>query len=428
MSATVVNTNIELLDWCAREGALLVANERTKLHFKGNLADLCPFALIGALTLALLLAIPAHANLQYVAHTADFNPNDPGKVGSSPSDWQKYQWNFLASAGVNAPAAWSNVQAAGREGGRGVTIAVIDTGVAYRDFGRFRRAPDLPVSRFVRGYDFVSGDPYPLDQNGHGTHVAGTIFERTNNSRDLAGLAYGVKVMPIRALDSIGQGDADAIAAAIRFATSKGAKIINLSVQFDESVQSNDIPQILSAINFAYSKGVLVVAAAGNATLTQASLPARAPHVVAVGATTEDLCLGEYSNEGPDLVGPGGGASRVLPDDPQCRIGSSQERGIYQQSFSGNPRRFVLRSEVGTSMAAPHVSATAALVIASGVLGGNPTADQIEEQLKKTARDLGPPGFDRYYGAGLINAATATGQSAVAGIKSTGKSVAEGGK
>lgn len=346
----------------------------------------------------------AYSGPNYLAQVADFLPNDPG----NGAGWQALQWNFLSGAGVNTPAAWSNMIAAGRPGGKGVTVAIIDTGVAYRDMGRFKRAPDLPPpGQIVKGYDFVDSDPYPIDEHGHGTHVAGTIAEQVNNGMALTGIAYGTKIMPVRALDSFGEGDIDRVAAAVRFAARKGAKVLNVSVQFNPSLKERQLPQMKAAIKYAYRKGATIVAATGNMGLSKPVLPARFKRVLAVGATTEHLCLAEYSNERPDLVAPGGGDDRSIASDPHCDP-TSEGQGIYQQSFQGNPSFFFLRDQVGTSMAAPHVSATAALVIASRVIGKRPSPAKVEQRLKATARDLGTAGSDHIYGAGLIDAGAAT--------------------
>ena len=153
-------------------------------------------------------------------------------MGAEIGGWQKLQWNFLPETGVNAPEAWANLARAGRPGGKGVVVAVLDTGVAYANRGRFRRSPDFSKSRFVRGWDFVEDDPYPNDDNGHGTHVASTIAEGTGNTIGLTGLAYGVKIMPVKVLDSHGEGDSQQIADGIRFAAKHGAQVINLSFEF----------------------------------------------------------------------------------------------------------------------------------------------------------------------------------------------------
>ena len=351
-----------------------------------------------------------------IAHASGFIPDDPGRGGRA--NWQRIQWNFLGPVGVNAPDAWSNLIAARRPGGRGVTVGVLDTGVAYRTAKRFRRSPDFVGTRFAGGYDFVDRDRFPDDENGHGTFVAGVIGERVNNGRALTGIAYGATIMPVRVLDEQGLGDAAAIAAGIRYAARRGAKVINLSLEFDSSVPGSQIPEVLSAIRYATRKGVLVTAASGNEALRVVAYPARANGVMSVGATTEHLCQAEYSNDGRglDIVAPGGGADAAIEEDPtHCRPNGRPGRDIFQLTFAGSVRRFGLPGGYqGTSMASPHVAAIAALVIASGVVGSRPSPKQVEERLKSTARDLGVPGEDERYGAGLVDAARATAPAAPA--------------
>jgi serine protease len=310
------------------------------------------------------------------------------------------------------PDAWSNLIAARRPGGRGVTVAVLDTGVAYRNTKRFRISPDFVGTRFARGYDFVDNTRFPDDRNGHGTFVAGVIAERVNNHVALTGIAYGATIMPVRVLDEQGLGDAAAIAKGIRFAARNGAQIINLSLEFDSSVPSSQIPEVLSAIRYAVRRNVLVVAASGNEARRVVAYPARAEGVMSVGATTEHLCQAEYSNDGRglDIVAPGGGADAAIDDDPvHCHPNGRPGRDIYQLTFQGSVRKFGLSSgSQGTSMAAPHVSGVAALVVASGVLGPRPAARAVRDRLKATARHLGAPGYDQRYGAGLVDAARAT--------------------
>ncbi|CAB4938270.1 unannotated protein [freshwater metagenome] len=340
-----------------------------------------------------------------------FIPNDPGNT-ETPGGWQSLQWNFAGEFGVRAPEAWANAIAAGAPGGRGVTVAVLDTGVAYRNKPPLRRSPDFSASQFVRGYDFVDRDRYPLDRNGHGTHVAATIAEATNNGVGVTGLAYGARIMPVRVLDRAGEGNAADIAEGVRYAARRGAKIINLSLEFDAQVTAADIPELLQAISFARGRGAIVIAAAGNEGAARIAYPARAWGVVSVGATTEHGCLAEFSNRGRglDIVAPGGGADAAIADDPNCGVSESMGRNIVQVTLFGRTaRRFGMPTTYeGTSMAVPHVSATAALVLAVGVLGPNPSPVTLERRLKDTARDLGPVGRDTSYGAGLVDAAAAT--------------------
>ncbi|MEJ7891410.1 MAG: S8 family serine peptidase [Solirubrobacteraceae bacterium] len=344
---------------------------------------------------------------------ASFLPDDPGRRGVAGA-WTALQWNFADSvAGVNAPAAWDNLIAAGRPGGKGVVVAVLDTGVAYRNYENFRRSPDLKP-RLRTGYDFVDNDRFPLDHNGHGTHIASTISESVDNGVGLTGLAYGATLMPVRVLDRRGAGDSAAIASGIRFAAKRGAKVINLSFEFPSFVRPARIPDILSALRYARSQGALVVAASGNASARAIAYPARADNVLSVGATTEHGCQAEYSNTGLglDLTAPGGGQDAILPGDANCDPDAAPGRDIFQVTFTGSVRRFGIPGGFeGTSMAAPHVSATAALVIASGVLGGNPTPRALEKRLERTAFDLGKVGTDRRYGAGRVDAAAATARA-----------------
>jgi serine protease len=344
------------------------------------------------------------------ARAASFIPNDPGKDG--PGGWQQLQWNFAGPWGVNAPDAWQNLINVGRPGGRGVTVAVLDTGVAYAKRGRYLKSPDLSSHQFVKGYDFVSKDPYPNDTNGHGTHVASTIAEATNNGIGLTGLAYGVRIMPIRVLDSRGEGVAADIAAGVRYAAKHGAQVINLSLEFSTDITAGEIPELIDALTYAHHKGVFIAAAAGNEGYSKLAYPARAHYVVSVGATTEHGCALDLSNRGRglDIVAPGGGTDAQIDGDPNCRPQDPPGRDIYQVTLTGRDRRHFGIPSVydGTSMAAAHVSAIAALVIASGVLGPRPTPQAIEDRLKQTARDLGAPGYDTRYGWGLVDAAAAT--------------------
>jgi serine protease len=368
----------------------------------------------------------AYAVPNYVARASAI-PNDPG-VSGFPGGWQRTQWNFLPCGslcgetpatyqergGLNAPEAWDILKQRGAAGGRGARVAVLDTGVAYMTKKpQFRKSPDFSRSQFLPGYDFVDKDRMPLDEDGHGTHVTGTIAERTGNHFGLTGLAPRAKIIPVRVLDADGFGTARNIAKGIRWAANHKAQVINMSFEFSLGVNScGKIKGICSAIKYAFKKGALVVAAAGNENGEPVAYPAAAPHVIGVGRTTKDACLAGDSRTGTglDLVAPGGGYPALNTcgsDDPIFTRGVP----IFQLTFDGPgfthfgyPGGYE-----GTSMAAAHVSGVAAMVIASHVVGNAPAA--VECQLEATARrsdsQLGQPYDQRLFGAGLVDAASA---------------------
>jgi serine protease len=354
----------------------------------------------------------AYAVPDYIAHQAgSWIPNDPGRA-KVPDGWEALQWNFLPTIGVNAPQAWANLIADHRAGASGVVIAVLDTGIAYRNWHQYRKSPDFTDTRFLDPYDFVAGNAYPLDREGHGTFVAGTIAESTNNGIGVTGLAYGATIMPVRVLDAQGNGDAVTIANGIRYAVTHGAKVINLSLEFGLNVTAGEIPEMTSALAYAHSRGVIVVGAAGNDSGASIAYPARDSFVISVGATTKDRCLANYSNTGGhlDIVAPGGGDDADLPGDPNCHP-NARLPDIFQTTFysPSNPAHFGLPGGwYGTSMSAPHVAAAAAMVIASGVIGARPTPENVLTRIEHTAQPLGSPVPNADYGYGLLNAGAAT--------------------
>ena len=335
------------------------------------------------------------------AHASAEVPNDPGA---------KLQWNLFGTYGINVVDAWTLAAGMGAPGGRGAVVAVLDSGVAYERRGRYRRAPDLRHSTFVHPWDFIQRDRHPNDVYGHGTHVAGTIAQTTNNGIGTAGIAFNAKIMPLRVLDAHGEGDSAAIARAIRYAVRYRADVINLSLEFPPEVRASEIPDVVSALHYAYRRGVVVTAAAGNQTDIAVAYPARVSTVIAVGATTITGCQADYSNSGDDLdvAAPGGGADAPNADSvwdaAHCKP-DSPGKPIVQQTFTRGVQRFGLpRIYEGTSMASPHVAAIAALIIATRRLGPHPTPKAVEAHIKATARPTDRP--DRY-GAGLVDAAAA---------------------
>jgi serine protease len=351
---------------------------------------------------------------------AAYVPNDSGMASAAAdSGWTLTQWELNGPFGINAPQAWDEASQLGGSGGRGVIIAVLDSGIAYANRGPFRRSPDLATSRFVRGYDFVDEDPYPNDEYGHGTFVASTIAATANNGYGTIGVAYRARIMPLRVLDVEGRGYPSTISRAIRYAIRHGADVINLSLELYDGPVLAPTPRsvtasrsVRAALADARRAGVVVISAAGNS--SDPNVPAKQNDTLAinVGGSTEHGCLGDYSNHGPglDVVAPGGGDDAEVPGDPHCAPGQPPGRDISGISFRAqSPSHFeILPRFRGTSTAAPQVAGVAALVLASGVLGDHPTPGAVERHIENTARDMGPPGHDRFYGAGLVDAAAAT--------------------
>ncbi|NEP88046.1 MAG: peptidase S8 [Okeania sp. SIO2C2] len=289
-------------------------------------------------------------------------PNDPmyGK-----------QWNLRS---INVEEAWNETK------GDGVTVAVIDTGVT--------RVPDLEKTKFVAGYDFVNDRTLATDDNGHGSHVAGTIAQSTNNEYGVAGIAYEASIMPLKVLSASGGGTVSDIAESIKFAADNGADIINMSLGGGGESQI-----MKEAINYAHSKGVVIIAAAGNAGQNSASYPARYPHVIGVSATDPTGEKASYSNfgAGVDISAPGGSTS-----------GKNEAGGILQETINPENGNSVFASFQGTSMASPHVAGVAALVKASGI----EDPEEISNILKKSARVVKEDPLN-HFGAGQLDAAAA---------------------
>jgi len=256
-----------------------------------------------------------------------------------------FQWNLgnATTGGIQMEAAWDIQQ-----GDPNVIVAILDTGVAYEDYDGFRQAPDLAGTAFVPGYDFIGDDTHPNDDQGHGTHVCGTIAQSTNNGIGVAGVAFGCSIMPVKVLDANGIGDHFALAQGIYFAIEQGATVINMSLGGLDDSQT-----LRAAVEAAYRQGITFVCAAGNDFEDGSPVAYPAAYdefCIAVGAVRYDMSRAPYSNVGPyvDVVAPGGDLSVDQNDDGYVD-------GILQQTFVGEPGEFAYWFFQGTSMATPHV-------------------------------------------------------------------------
>jgi serine protease len=316
------------------------------------------------------------------------------RAGDFPNDTCfRYQWHLRQ---IGLPQAWK------LGNGKGVVVAVIDTGV--------NRVGDLADTAFVPGFNFISNTSDATDDHGHGTHVAGTIAQSTNNKLGVAGVAFGVSIMPIKVLSASGSGSMAGIAQGIRWAADHGAQVINMSLGGPFPVGT-----IASAVKYARAKGVTIVAASGNDGRGRVSYPARYDGVIAVAATQFDETTTFYSNWGAqvDIAAPGG---NVRVD----QNGDGKPDGVLQHTIvPGNISQTDYLWFMGTSMASPHVAGVAALIVGAGIrkpdaveaiLLGTARAPKTQGQRQAGGGD-GPEAVaarvDDHYGAGIVDAAAA---------------------
>lgn len=297
---------------------------------------------------------------------AQFTPNDPYFV---------YQWGPKK---IKADSAWDVTT-----GNSSILVAVIDTGIDYTH-------PDLVGNYVALGHDWVHNSTEPLDDNGHGTHVAGIIAATLNNAIGIAGIAQ-VHIMAEKALNATGWGEDVDLAEAMIHAVDEGAKILSNSWGSD-----SDSFLIHDAVQYAYDHGALVLAAAGNFDSSAPFYPAAYPEVVSVTATDELDYPASFSNWGNwiEVSAPGANVYSTMPTYPVTLNSEG-----YHMSYDYMS---------GTSMACPHASAVAALIWSRFP---NASRDWVREQLRQSADDLGPAGFDMYYGYGRINAYKAVSQT-----------------
>jgi subtilisin len=270
---------------------------------------------------------------------------------------------------VNAPQAWGYSQ------GKGIRVAVVDTGI---DFNH----PDLKPN-YVGGVSFVPGAATPMDDNGHGTHCAGTIAAAVDGS-NVVGVAPQASLYAVKVLDQIGSGAFSQIIAGIDWCIQHGMHVVSMSLG-----GPNPVTALETMCNTAWSKGLLLVAAAGNAQFqtpvppaaSNVGYPAKYRNVIAVSAIDSSNVIAQFSSRGPevDVCAPG---VNVLSD----KLGG----GTTTMN--------------GTSMACPHVSGVAALAWGSHRFSNN---EQIWNLLASTVDNLGVPGWDMFFGYGRVNALAA---------------------
>jgi len=270
----------------------------------------------------------------------------------------------------------------------------VESGSGAWQTTEYEQAPDLAGTNFTAGYDFINDDAHPNDDDGHGTHVSGTIAQTTNNNLGVAGIAFNTTIMPIKVLGADGSGAYSQVADGIYYAVDYGADIINMSLSGPAATILED------AVAYAAGYGVTVIAACGNSGAASCEYPAAYDsYVIAVGATQYDQTKSPYSSFGSslDLVAPGGNTGVDQNSDGYAD-------GVLQQTFADTPVDWNYWFYQGTSMASPHVAGVAALLLAKDP---SLTPSQIRNILQSTAEDLGATGWDSTYGWGLVDAQAA---------------------
>jgi len=316
---------------------------------------------------------------------------------STDDPYYEYQWHLPQ---LNVPQAWAYNQ------GAGAVVAVVDTGVLRVDDLGLANADGianlLPAKEYVPVSPVLLNETtqveIPDDDVGHGTHIASTIAQRTDNGVGGAGIAPDASILPIRALGQLGGTSTD-VADAIRYAADNGADVINLSLG---SPLYTEI--IAEACDYAADQGVVLIAASGNDAASFVSYPAALDSVLAVGAVGPDWNVTDYSNTGAqlDVVAPGGVwydydrnglFDGIVAETWQVWTGVE---GVEDGAYVGG---YFL---TGTSMATATVSGVAALLVSEGA-----TRDEVMSLLTSTAVDLGSPGWDADHGFGMVDAAAA---------------------
>ncbi len=335
--------------------------------------------------------------------------NDP--YFSSKGAWDQSFADQWALPKIGFPPKGSGRSAWDIETGekQAVIVAVLDTGIDYYHPDLKRESiwinpsplpashdPQAMANDFI-GWNFVENNNNPWDEDGHGTFVAGLIAAATNNGHGIAGLNWGVKIMPLKIMNIFGKGRGFNVARGVVYAVDHGAKVINLSVETECLTKTEQ-----AAINYAYEKGALIVVAAGNRGEETTGLsPVSMDHVLPVGAIDIHDERAAFSNWGRHIkiVAPGVDILSLRARRTDFMLLSGAKNYKSGEAFVGPQSQFMRAS--GTSFSAPMVSAVASLLWAK-----NPhlTNEQVERMLLESADDIGSPGWDHYFGAGRLNA------------------------
>ncbi len=299
---------------------------------------------------------------------------------------------------VGSSCAWGHTI-----GSDSVTVAVVDSGVDLTH-------PDLIDRLRDDGRDFVDGDNDPSDENGHGTNVAGVVAATLDNAEGIAGLAPGVRILPIRVMNDRGFGSDRAIERGIRYAADQGAQVINLSLGATLSIGADsESVEISQAIRYAQSLGSLVVVAAGNDFVPLPNaIVGDNPDVLVVAATDENDRKAPFSNSGPWIAVTAPGV-HILSTMPTYEVYLTSDRVPRDERFRPN---YDYMS--GTSQATPYVSALAALLFSA-----NPDWDagQVAQAIRQSAVDISEQNrklwAQGYLGTGRIDACAALGGPAI---------------
>lgn len=323
-------------------------------------------------------------SVAYVVDNIKFTLIRPAEPISAPPAEYVDSWGVLRIG--------SNVAAARGFKGAGIKVAVVDSGIDYNH-------PDLK-DNYRGGYNFVANnsDTYDDDPQSHGTHVAGIIAARDNGT-GVVGVAPEASLYAVKVFSATAGGDMDTVVAGIEWAIQNKMDVVNLSIGYSGDIYSiypAYFKPLKDVCDKAYQSGIVLVAAVGNDNREIISVPAAFDSVIAVAATDQN-------------------DQRAMFKPPQAssygaKVELATPGTFIKSTVSGGGYAFLS----GTSQAAPHVAGAAAVLLSAGIAdtnGDGSRADEVRARLDATAKDLGDPGRDKYFGWGLVDLAAATAQT-----------------